>query len=241
MTTFFSPDPIPESGPALLSESAAHHARVKRLEIGAPITLVDGAGARADGSLIRISKTQLTVDVARREHVEAPAPVHLLVPIADRDRMLWLAEKATELGIASWRPVSYRRSKSVSPRGEGMTFQGKVQARMTAALEQSGGAWLPMLFPDATLERAIAAAPSGWRVLLDVGGDSVDHAKATAPVVVALGPEGGLEESERAMFVAAGFKPLTLSDNILRFETAGIAGIAVARAAVLSNVGATRD
>ena len=240
MTTFFSPDPIPESGPALLSESAAHHARVKRLEIGAPITLVDGAGARAEGSLIRVSKAQLTVDVTRLEHVEAPAPIHLLVPIADRDRMLWLAEKATELGIASWRPISYRRSKSVSPRGEGLTFQGKVQSRMISALEQSGGAWLPMLFPDATLERAIAAAPSGWRLMLDAGGEAVEHAKAAAPVVVALGPEGGLEDSERAMFVAAGFKPLTLSDNVLRFETAGIAGIAVARAAILSNEGASR-
>ena len=237
MTTFFSPDPIPASGSASLPEDAAHHARVKRLDVGAPVTLVDGAGTRATGSLARISKSQLTVDVSSVEHIEAPAPIHLLVPIADRDRMLWLAEKAAELGVTSWRPVSFRRSKSVSPRGEGMTFQGKVRARMISALEQSGGAWLPMLFPDATLDRAIAAAPSGWRVMLDAGGDPLDVPKSPAPAVIALGPEGGFEDAERAMLVAAGFKPLTLGDSILRFETAAIAGVAVVRSAMLSQRG----
>ena len=239
MTTFFSPDPIPESGPALLSESAAHHARVKRLDVGTPVTLVDGHGARASGSLVKISKSQLTVDVASITHVDAPPAVHLLVPIADRERMLWLAEKAAELGVASWRPVMYRRSKSVSPRGEGMTFQGKVQARMIAALEQSSGAWLPMLFPDATPERAIAAAPAGWRILLDAGGEPVEYTKAAAPVVIALGPEGGFDDAERALFVAAGFKPLLLADSILRFETAAIAGVAVARSAIFASQGAS--
>jgi 16S rRNA (uracil1498-N3)-methyltransferase len=237
MTTFFSPDPIPPSGSALLPEDAAHHARVKRLEVGTPVTLVDGAGTRAAGSLVRIAKSHITVEVSSVEHVDPPAPIHLLVPIADRDRMLWLAEKAAELGVTSWRPVSFRRSRSVSPRGEGMTFQGKVRARMISALEQSGGAWLPMLFPDATLERAIAAAPSGWRVMLDAGGDALDVTKAAAPAVVALGPEGGLEDSERAMLLAAGFKPLTLGDSILRFETAAIAGVAVVRSAMLSHRG----
>ena len=234
MTTFFSAEPIPESGVAFLPEDAAHHARVKRLELGTAITLVDGAGTRATGSLLRISKAQIAVEVNGVTHVDQPAPIHLLVPIADKERMLWLAEKATELGVASWRPVSYRRSKSVSPRGEGMTFQGKIRARMIAALEQSGGAWLPMLFPDATLDRAIAAAPTGWRLLLDAGGSPVDFASAAAPVIVALGPEGGLDESERALLIAAGFTPMSLGGNTLRFETAAVAGVAVARSAILS-------
>jgi len=240
MTTFFSPDPIPSPGMAVLGEDAAHHARVKRLEIGTTITLVDGTGGRGVGSLVRVSKSQLSVDVTRLDQLDPPAPVHLLVPVADRERMLWLAEKATELGVASWRPVSFRRSKSVSPRGEGLTFQGKVHARMISALEQSSGAWLPMLFPDASLDRALAAAPAGWRVLLDAGGAAPDLSRPTTPVIIALGPEGGLEETERAMLVSSGFRPTTLGGNILRFETAAIAGIAVMRAALLSHSGAAR-
>lgn len=236
MTAFFSPDPIPATGNATLGEDAAHHARVKRLDIGAPITLTDGAGTIATGSLIRIAKTQLTIEVERSEHVEAPQPVHLLVPIGDKDRMLWLAEKATELGIASWRPVMYKRSKSVSPRGEGLTFQAKVRSRMVSALEQSGGAWLPMMFPETTPPLAINATPAqGARILLDASGKPPVMQRLASPVTVALGPEGGLDQGEREALVAAAFTPVSLGSNILRFETAAIAGIAVARAALLSS------
>lgn len=235
MTTFFSPDPIPAAGAATLGEDAAHHARVKRLDIGAPIRLTDGAGTRATGSLIRIAKTQITIEVESSEHLDAPAPIHLLVPIGDRDRMLMLAEKATELGIASWRPVMYKRSKSVSPRGEGLTFQAKVHARMVSALEQSGGTWLPMIFPDATPESAITATPAnGARLLLDAGGKPPASQRLASPVIIALGPEGGLDQSERDALVAAAFTPISLGSNILRFETAAISGIAIARAALLS-------
>jgi 16S rRNA (uracil1498-N3)-methyltransferase len=234
MNTFFSPDPIPSSGAATLGEDAAHHARVRRLDVGAPITLVDGAGMRATGSLIRIAKAALTIDVVSAEKVSALEPIHLLVPIGDRDRMLWLAEKATELGVTSWRPVMFKRSKSVSPRGEGLTFQARVRTRMVSALEQSNGGWLPTMFPEATLDRAIAAAPGGTRVLLDTSGEPAGNRKLASPVTIALGPEGGLDGAERDAFVAAAFTPVTLGRNILRFETAAIAGIAIARAALLS-------
>jgi 16S rRNA (uracil1498-N3)-methyltransferase len=49
------------------------------------------------------------------------------------------------------------------------------------------------------------------------------------PVRIALGPEGGLEESERAQFIRAGWRPVSLGDNVLRFETAGIAALAIVR------------
>ncbi|MGI8620004.1 MAG: RsmE family RNA methyltransferase, partial [Gemmatimonadaceae bacterium] len=53
-----------------------------------------------------------------------------------------------------------------------------------------------------------------------------------APVIIALGPEGGIEEQERAAFVESGFSPVTLGSTTLRFETAGVAAAAMARAAI---------
>ena len=91
-----------------------------------------------------------------------------------------------------------------------------------------------MMFPEATLDRAIAASSAGTRMLLDAVGEPPAKRKVASPVTIALGPEGGLDESERAAFVAAAFTPVTLGSNILRFETAAIAGIAIARAALLS-------
>jgi 16S rRNA (uracil1498-N3)-methyltransferase len=146
--------------------------------------------------------------------------------------MLWLAEKATELAVTSWRPVVWRRSKSVSPRGEGPTFQAKIRARMTSALIQSGGGWLPDLFPEATIDRAIAATPAGTRVVLTKDGDAIAGVSMTAPVTIALGPEGGMEDAERGALVDAGFLPVSLADGTLRFETAGVAAVAIAGASL---------
>ena len=227
VATFFSPDPFTPGVALTLGEEVAHHARVTRLAVGARIGLRDGAGAVGVGTITRISKTMVTIDVTDSKLIPRGPAVHLLPPVADRERMLWLGEKAAEFGIASWRPVMWRRSKSVSPRGEGPTFQGKLKARMISALIQSGGAWLPDIFPEAAVESALSATPMGARILLDKNSEANDTTAVFAPVSIAVGPEGGLEPGERDLFIDGGFKPLSLSETTLRFETAGVAGLAV--------------
>jgi len=215
-----------------LSDEAAHHIRVARVGIGECIALRDGAGKAAVGTLVKASKTSALIDVSEISEMPKPAPVHLLAPVADRDRMLWLAEKAMEFGVTSWRPVVWRRSKSVSPRGEGSTFQTKVRARMISALLQSGGGWLPDIFPEATIDRAVAAAPLGTRLLLAMDGEPMAGVPMTAPVTIALGPEGGMETGERDAFIGAAFLPVKLAQTTLRFETAGVAAVAIATASL---------
>jgi 16S rRNA (uracil1498-N3)-methyltransferase len=240
LITFFASEPLASGATTVLGEDVAHHARVRRIDVGERVRLVDGAGMVGRGTIVRLSRASVAVDVERVERVEPPAPVHLLVPVADRERMLWLAEKCAELGAASWRPVLWRRSRSVSPRGEGSGFQQKVRARMVAALEQSGGAWLPTLYPDATVERAIAAAPPGEHLLLDAAGAPALARRWSAPIALAVGPEGGAEEDEREQFLRAGWVPVALGGSILRFETAGVAALAVARTALAASP-ETRD
>lgn len=219
----------------VLDEPAARHMRVLRLDTGAAVGVRDGQGHVGAGQLVRLTKSQAFVEISDVE-VIAPLPeVHLLVPVADRDRMLWLAEKACELGCTSWRPVLWRRSRSVSPRGEGVAFQQKVVARMTSALAQSEGAWLPQPFPEATLERALLAAPPGDRLVLDPAGAPMVGPTATVltePIVLAIGPEGGIEADELEALVAASFRPVRLGPTILRFETAAVAALAIARTAL---------
>ena len=240
VATFFAPDPLEANQTAVLGEEVAHHMRVRRVEPGQTVRLVDGHGGRALGTLRRLAKGRADVEVgAEVEQVRAPAAVHLLVPVADRDRMLWLAEKVAELGLASWRPVTWRRSKSVSPRGEGAAFHVKARARMVGALEQGGGAWLPTLYPDATIERAMGALPDGTRLLLSADGQPMQRVltgppAVSAPVILAIGPEGGMEPDEIARFTDAAFRPVALGDSILRFETAAVAALAVVRAVFAS-------
>ena len=234
VATFVTDAPLAPGEQVTLGEDAAHHMRVRRLDVNERVALRDGAGRSGDGRLVRLSKSHAVVELtAVREHAPPP-PVHLLVPVADRDRMLWLAEKAVEVGVASWRPVVFRRSRSVGARGEGPTFQQKVRARMLSALAQSEAAWVPDLHPEAPLDRALAAAPAGARWVCDPdGAPLVDGVALPGEAVsVAVGPEGGLEPDELAALHEAGFRSAALPGNILRFETAAVVAAALARALV---------
>jgi 16S rRNA (uracil1498-N3)-methyltransferase len=245
LTTFVTTEPFAAGETVTLGEDEVRHIRVLRLEVGQPVGLLDGRGMRGRGALVRVAKRHAAVSVDNVSSVEPPPMVHLILPVADRDRMLWLAEKATELAATSWRPVLFKRSKSVSPRGEGPTFQQKVAARMAGALGQSHGAWLPVAYPDATVERAIAATPEGPRLVLDLAGEpmgllmteAVSNAREHGagflkPITIVVGPEGGLETGELEQFVRAGFRPVSLGLTVLRFETAAVAALAVVRTAL---------
>jgi 16S rRNA (uracil1498-N3)-methyltransferase len=229
----FAPAPLAAAGVIELDEDGAHHLRVRRAAAGDEVRVTDGRGVLGFGRVARLEKRTASVDVERLERVERPAPLQLLVPVADRDRMLLVAEKAVELGLASWQPVVWRRSLSVSPRGEGEAFRAKVVARMTAALLQSGGAWLPEVLAERPLA-AVATSEAGESVLLDAVGPpllALDGVDSAAPLRLVVGPEGGVEPDERALLLAAGFEVASLGARVLRFETAAVVGLGVVQAA----------
>jgi 16S rRNA (uracil1498-N3)-methyltransferase len=232
VATFYAPGAWPDR--VVLDEGAAHHAAVKRLQIGDAVRLTGGDGRRVHGQIALFDKRRLEVecDHASLEVVPAPPHVALWAPIGDRDRMLTLAEKSVELGASSWRSIAYRRSRSVTPRGEGDAFREKVRLRMIAALEQCAGAWLPSLEPETEALEAIRTGVTGHALLLDPFGPSMAEvlAQVHQPLVIASGPEGGLEPAERDAFEEAGWRTASLGPNVLRFETAGIVGLALARA-----------
>jgi 16S rRNA (uracil1498-N3)-methyltransferase len=229
--TFYAPG---EWGATVeLDEAAAHHANVKRLEVGNLVRLTSGDGRRAIGTIAALGKRVLSISLEERS-VETVPPmpwIELWTPVGDRERMLTLAEKAVELGASAWRPVIYRRSRSVTPRGEGQAFREKVRLRMIAALEQSGSAWLPHAHAEVTFESVLGTVNGIDRLLLDPGGRPLASLLSTLrpPLAVAFGPEGGLEPAECEGFLAAGWRAASLGANVLRFETAGIVALALIR------------
>jgi 16S rRNA (uracil1498-N3)-methyltransferase len=236
VASFFTDATLLGTSTVLLGDGPAHHARVKRLETGDAVRLTNGQGAVARGSIAAVGRRELTVEVESVDAVAPPSPIHVRVPIADRDRMLWLAEKAAELGIASWQPVRFRRSASVSPRGEGPAFEEKVRARMIGALEQSGGAWLPRMLPETAADSLIVESDQS-PIVLDVDGPPLGVALGAsggrAPVLL-FGPEGGIEPGELARLVDGGWRAARVATATLRFETAGVAAIAVCRNTLLA-------
>jgi 16S rRNA (uracil1498-N3)-methyltransferase len=230
VATFVSAD-TPRAGAALvLDEAGAHHARVRRLDVGDRAAVTDGRGSIGLGSVSRLESTVVELMIETVATVPPLPKLGLLVPVADRDRMLWLAEKAAELGVSVWQPVMYVRSRSVSPRGEGEAFARRVRARMAGALEQSGGAWMPEIRAESTL----AAAASAWegihRVVLVRGAEPFASAAPFTELAVAIGPEGGLEAPELDLLMTQGWRPASLGRSTLRFETAAVAAAAIVRA-----------
>jgi 16S rRNA (uracil1498-N3)-methyltransferase len=232
VATFFVDGALVRGASLALPGEVARHIRVRRLREGELLRLTNGHGAIADAKLERLPRDEAVVLIGDVESVLRPPHLGLLVPVADRERMLWLAEKSAELAVTSWQPVLFQRSASVSPRGEGEKFAQKVRARMIGAIEQSGGAWLPEIALELPLSEALVrlSETTAARFLLERGGHPLVDQRPPAALLL-LGPEGGIEESERALIVDEhGWLPASLAETTLRFETAGVVAAGVLRA-----------
>lgn len=235
VATFFWRDAVAAGDTVSLVDDALRHALVRRLESGDIVHLVSGQGAVARGRAADASKSRLTVEIDGVDFVARRPAIDVLAPIADRDRMLWAAEKAVEHQVTAWRPVMYARSRSVAARGEGPKFAEKLAARMRSALEQCGGAWLPDVHPDSEMPAAMTAVPSSHaRIVLEAGGEPLAAMNLSGPVALAVGPEGGFEQEELHAALASGWRLASLGESLLRFETAIVSAVAVVRAVQLN-------
>lgn len=232
IATFYCEGPLVAGIPVTPSDDVRNHLRARRLGDGDAVQLTNGDGLRAAATIRARGKRDIDLAISSVMSVARQPAIHLRAPVADRDRMLWLAEKATELEVASWQGVRFRRSASVTPRGEGAGFLAKLRARMVSALEQSGGAWLPPVRPDVDMDSA--APEPGLRIVLDPQGKSLASQlgrDSAGGVTLLVGPEGGIEDDELELLEKNGWRRARLGASTLRFETAAVAAIGVIRAA----------
>jgi 16S rRNA (uracil1498-N3)-methyltransferase len=232
--TFYTEPFMTEPGDIDLGEDAAHHAQVRRVGVGDRVVATTGIGYQGIGRVASLGKRSMVVTIERIVYPRQPRPLHLFVPVADKERMLWLAEKATEFQISTWTPVMYNRSRSVSPRGEGEAFDKKLRARMIAALEQSGGAWLPEIDPIREVHHMQTPSDTKSFLLDRLAPSLAGRQDLLNEVYLAVGPEGGFEPEERDALLGVGWIPVSLADSTLRFETAAMAAVAIVRASGLA-------
>jgi len=232
LATFFADESFVEGASLALPGEVARHIHVRRLREGEMLRLTNGRGAIGEATLARLAKDEACVTISNVSNIPRPPYLGLLVPVADRERMLWLGEKSAEIAVTSWQAVFFQRSASVSPRGEGEKFAEKLRARMIGAIEQSGGAWLPEIRGELSLAEALvrSAETRAARFLLERGGTSLADQRPEAAEIL-LGPEGGIEAAERALIVDKhGWLPASLGETTLRFETAGVVAAGILRA-----------
>ena len=224
-------DPTKLAAGALVIRGDEHHylSRARRARVGDRVELVDGAGRRATAVIARIADAETELTVESPEAI-APQPPHIraLIPLIKGDRMELCLEKLVEVGcdeIVVW-PAARAVVKLDADRRESRL--GKFASAIQAAARQCGRAQIPEIRWAETLAIAIAALPSGVRLVLDPTSDTPLDAAAATDVTVISGPEGGLAPAELELL--AGFTPVGLGPRILRAETAPVIATAIVRA-----------
>ena len=237
MPRFHCPAPLHTGLSLSLPAGAARHVQVLRLQPGDVITLFNGEGGEFDATVSRMGRSDVEVEVGAHRPVERETAraVHLLAGITANDRMDWLVEKATELGVASITPLVAERSvlKLKGERAEKKLAHWQGVA--VAAAEQCGRNRVPPIHPAVTLAEWVKKAPPGerWVLSLSEGTQPVAQVLGQAPkmpvmpVTVLSGPEGGLSPAEELAALSAGFLPVTLGPRVLRAETAPLAVLAL--------------
>ncbi len=233
MPRFHCPTPQPIGATLELPDSAARHVQVLRLQPGQTITLFNGEGGESEARITRMGRSDVLVEVVAHSTIEREAPreVHLAVGMPANERMDWLVEKATELGVASLQPLQAERSvlRLAGERAE--KKRSHWQGVAIAACEQSGRNRVPAVHAVQSVAAWLASGLPVQRLLLSLQTDSVPLSLQLArlssqPVVFLSGPEGGLSPAEEQAARAQGFVPVSLGARTLRAETAPLAALA---------------
>lgn len=215
-----------------LSAGAARHAQVRRVQPGDALRLFDGSGGEWAAEVVAMTRSAVTVRVAQfiERDAELPIEVTLAVGMPAGERMDWLIEKATELGVARIQPLRCERSVL---RVQGERAERKRehwQAVAVAAAEQCGRTKVPNIAPVLGFADYIAACSStdAQRWLLSPGAASKPIALPTPGTALVLlsGPEGGMAPAEETAALAAQWQLQSLGPRILRAETAPLALLA---------------
>ena len=211
------------------ASAAAHVARVLRLEAGAELTVFDGRGGEYPATIIEGRGTMLRVRIGARRDVEREAALRITLAqgISRGERMDWVIQKATELGVAAIVPLLTERSVVKLDARQAAKRREHWRGIVVAACEQSGRNRLPEVLAPQALAHWLETAPhDASRVLLDpTASTGMRELGSCAAVTVLIGPEGGLSPAERSLALKAGFSPVRLGPRVLRTETAAIAAL----------------
>jgi len=223
-------EPLASGASLALPAGAARHVQVLRLQPGDALTLFDGRGGEYEAVVEHMGRSDVRVQVGAHHAIEreTDVAVHLALAMPANERMDWLVEKATELGVASLQPLVAERSVLRLAGERAHKKQAHWQAIAVAACEQCGRNRVPEVRAVQPLATWLAgqAAPGLVLSLREGSRAIVAVPRGTARTLLS-GPEGGLSPAEEEAAFARGWQPVHLGPRVLRAETAPLAALAV--------------
>ena len=222
--------PNAETQGELPAEEASHATRVLRLKEGDEMMLMDGCGTFYRAEITLASNHHCLYSIIERlvQPRQWEGRVHLAIaPTKMTDRMEWLAEKVTEVGIDELSFLNCQFSERRNLKTE------RISKIVVSAVKQSHKAWMPIVNELTPLKQFIADHPFGHRYIAHCYQevervnlfDELCRIPASADAVVLIGPEGDFSIDEVRAAVAAGFVSVDLGKSRLRTETAGLSAV----------------
>jgi 16S rRNA (uracil1498-N3)-methyltransferase len=214
-----------------LEEAPAHHlSKVLRMQVGRELIVFNGLGGEYVAVIENISKKNVSVKIVNftAENRQSPLQLELAIGVSRGERMDWVLQKATELGVTKITPLITARTE-VKLKGERADKKNQHwQQTIISACEQCQRNLLPELAEPTLLDDWLSTCHADLKfVLHHRDNQGLAQAKTAASVALLIGPEGGLSESEITQARAQAFLPLTLGPRVLRTETAPVAAISL--------------
>jgi 16S rRNA (uracil1498-N3)-methyltransferase len=195
------------------------------------VTVFNGRGGEYGVTIESLAKKQVEVRVREYRAVsrESPLQITLAQAVSKGERMDYTIQKAVELGATAIQPLV---TDHVVVRLTAERWERKLehwQAIAVSACEQSGRTMIPRIAPVLDLRDWLNAQPAGTlKLVLSPGAAPAARIRRKdEPVMLLVGPEGGLSEMEQKLVDLSGFAPLALGPRILRTETAGMVALAM--------------
>lgn len=228
------------SGRLVPGPDEAHHLlHVLRIEAGDTLEVFDGQGRTAEAVVEEVRHPELTLRPGPERHHERPRPEIVLVQALPKtQKMEWIVQKGTELGMGRLVPVVTHRVVVRPDERRAVKKRDRWAAVALGATRQCSSAWVPEIAPIQKLGRWLNESPRPERLLfgdLAPGAAPLKEALAQAAsgspscIGMVIGPEGDFDETERAMLIDAGATPVGLGDAVLRTETAALYALSVMR------------
>jgi 16S rRNA (uracil1498-N3)-methyltransferase len=216
-----------ESGPS------QHIARVLRMRTGDTLVLFNGKGDECPADITALDKKSVvvTTGASQARNLESGLQIHLGIAVSRGDRMDWVVQKATELGVYALTPLFTERTEVKLAGERALKKNHHWQQVAISACEQCGRNRLPVIHPVQNLHDWLATSNAQRKFVLHHRAGPVGAAtESPTSVALLVGPEGGLSDAEIAAAERADYQSLSLGPRILRTETAPLAAIAILQA-----------
>ncbi|MEU1684687.1 16S rRNA (uracil(1498)-N(3))-methyltransferase [Micromonospora sp. NPDC005707] len=231
----FLVEALPTGDTLTLDGPEGHHAAtVQRLRVGEELLLADGRGGTAGAVVTAVGRGTLDLRVTSRGYADASVPRLVVVQgIAKGDRGELAVQAMTEVGVDEIVPWAASRSVTQWRGDRGVRAREKWAATAREAAKQARRPWLPVVAgtPDestTTVTRRIAGAAAAF-VLHEEAEERLTTVELpdAGEIVLVVGPEGGITDTELSAFGEAGARPVRLGPSVLRTSTAGVAALTV--------------